>query len=86
MVGDRLVLLLGEAVQREERTGLAVVLDAGCVHVVHQTLHQLRNGLEAGRAVAVGVSEGHVRTVVGAVDVLAVPAALELEGAHHVAA
>ncbi|EPJ41274.1 hypothetical protein STAFG_1702 [Streptomyces afghaniensis 772] len=86
MVRDRLVQLLREGVHREQRCRTAAVLEARRVDVVDDALDQLRDGPEAGRAVAGGVRERHVRAVVGAVDVAAVPAALELEGAHHVAA
>ena len=83
---DRLVQLLGEAVHRESVLHLAVLDGSARATLVDEPHRQLRDRLEAVRAVAVGVGEGHVGAVVGAVDVLAVPAALEGEGAHHVAA
>src|SRR5690606_27535016 len=86
VVRDRLVQLLREGVHREQRDRLAAVVQARRVDVVDDALPQLRHGLEAGRAVALLVHERHVRAVVGAVGVAGIPAALEVEGAHHVTA
>ena len=52
-------------------------------NVVDQTDLELRDRLEAVGAAAVGLDEGHVGAVVGTVDVLTVPAALEVGRTDH---